>query len=174
MHQRHLIQDQNIQKKFDENYGLLKNWPLEKYITIVSENGKSYGLEFMILADHNFDVKDAQTFIRNENVNNLRAKLIDGSHQTIQECSKDYNKPLKDVSLRFNEEFDNIIEEISCHNILRDNFIEKYVLTKTPVKLKNCFHKIDYESEELPNGPWLNDMEIELSLVVLLYFRTTL
>ena len=130
MHQKLLIQDQNILKKFDENYGLLENWPLEKYLAIVSENGKIYGHEFMILVDHNFDVKDAQTFIRNEKVNtNLpaEAKIIDcSSPQTIEKCQKNYNKPLKGLSFRFNEEFDNNIEEISCHMISRDDFQGRY------------------------------------------------
>ena len=45
-------------------------------------------------------------------------------------------------------------------------FIEKYVLTQTPVKLKNCFHKNNYELEELPNagGLWINDLGIKISL----------
>ena len=141
MHQKLLIQDQNILKKFDEKYGLLENWPLEKYLAIVSENGKIYGHEFMILVDHNFDVKDAQTFIRNEKVNtNLpaEAKIIDYiSPQTIEKCQKNYNKPLKGLSFRFNEEFDNNIEEISCHMISRDDFQGKVIKIELTIMTKN-------------------------------------
>ena len=47
----------------------------------------------MIFADHDFQAKDAVTFLRNENVNNIldTATIIDStSPRTFQKCNGEY------------------------------------------------------------------------------------
>ena len=116
----------------------------------------------MIFADHDFQAKDAVTFLRNENVDDIldNATIIDSTSPRIfQKCHGEYSKHLKDYQFHFNDEFDNNIKEIGCHSISRNDFIEKYVLTKTPLKLKSCFHKNEFETKEiLPEGGyWHNE-----------------
>ena len=157
-----MIQDSKLQNIFSENLGSLTDWPLENYLAIIYERGKIYGHNEMIFADHDFQAKDAITFLRNENVDNIldTATIIDStSPRTFQKCHGEYSRHLKDIQFHFNDEFDNNIIEIGCHSISRNDFIEKYVLTKTPLKLKSCFHKNEFETKEIlpEEGYWHNE-----------------
>ena len=167
MNKKILIQDPATQKRI--NYSLNhETWPLENYLMIVYDSGK-FNDELKIfaasnrfyLADHDFTSENAVTFIRHEtvimNIANSTISDFDDipnlDQKSIGTCCKNYSKPLKDIDFRFNHEFFDNIEEIECKTLSKEVFMEKFVLTKTPVKLKRCFHEKNVQIEEiLPEG----------------------
>ena len=56
---------------------------------------------------------------------------------------------MKDIDFRFNQEFFENVEEIECKTLSKEVFMEKFVLTKTPVKLKRCFHEKNVQIDEI-------------------------
>ena len=167
MNKKILIQDPETQTRI--NYSLNhETWPLENYLMIVYDSGK-FNDDVKIfaasnrfyLADHDFTSENAVTFIRHEtviiNIANSTVSDFDDipnlDQKSIGTCCKNNSKSLKDIDFRFNHEFFDNIEEIECKTLSKEVFMEKFVLTKTPVKLKRCFHEKNVQIEEiLPEG----------------------
>ena len=58
-------------------------WPLEKFMAAVYQNGKVYGFNQVILLDQNFDDKNSFTIIRNEKINLPKWDITCGSTEGI-------------------------------------------------------------------------------------------
>ena len=162
-----LIQNPGIQKKINSSLNH-EIWPLENFLMIVvnDKSGKFLNDDLKIfasnrfyLADHDLNSENAVTFIRHENVNFANSIISDFDEtptstknidqKSIATCCKKHSKPLKDIDFRFNQDFLENVEEIECKTLSNKVFMEKFVLTKTPVKLKRCFHERSIQFAEI-------------------------
>ena len=161
-----LIQNPGIQKKINSSLNH-EIWPLENFHMIVNDKSgkflnddlKIFASNRFYLADHDLNSENAVTFIRHENVNFTNSIISDFDEtptstknidqKSIGTCCKKHSKPLKDIDFRFNQDFLENVEEVECKTLSNKVFMEKFVLTKTPVKLKRCFHERSIQLAEI-------------------------
>ena len=162
-----LIQNPGIQKKINSSLNH-EIWPLENFLMIVvndksgkflDDDLKIFAFNRFYLADHDLNSENAVTFIRHENVNFANSIISDFDEtptstknidqKSIGTCCKKHSKPLKDIDFRFNQDFLENVEEVECKTLSNKVFMEKFVLTKTPVKLKRCFYERSIQLAEI-------------------------
>ena len=158
LHHKNVVTDpdviKTVQKSIEQNQPL-ENWPLNKYVSLIYDNGIVYGHNDMIYKDQNFNAASAVTFIRNEKVALPEAQIIDGSTFEYNFRCKNYSKPLQDTNLRFDSESEDNILVRACNTISREDFDKNFIQTKTPVKLKGCFNSEKLKTQEkIPKGLW--------------------
>jgi hypothetical protein len=127
-------------------------WPFEN-TTVVSydksnpQNNMRTSTVFL-LAEHDFSQKDWITLV-NVNDPKLAKYVHDGHYGQYDRCCKDYDKPLADTDLRFHESLDDNIKVVNCKELSGKDFEDKYVRTRTPVKIIGCFDSLEEEQPQI-------------------------
>jgi len=114
-----------------------KSWPFSDEIVSVSySKNEANGQDTFTLQDHDFKAEGWKTFLAYDKTHTNMVK--DGNTWSLNRGCHSYPKPLENVALRFTGELHETIETIECEKLLKEEFQDKYLKTKIPIKIKGC------------------------------------